>query len=469
MIIFLSACFQQSRLEPESDRDGDGYTEIQGDCNDLNASIAPNVAELCDYLDNNCDGLIDEDLAVTTSFFRDQDGDGYGGAEGEFFQCTPPDGWSFLSGDCDDSNPSIHPDAQGLWSNATTDFDCNGLREPYVRESEPTWDIQLDGMTSLEKGWNNSWRRPLLIGYQRSEVFTLPYPRVVQSFVNVFPYTVQQILPTDDGRLSISIKADSGHEDILFFDGHRDVDENFGASGGIELKEAQLLSWASLGNFWGSGNVLAFSILDHNAQSPDLILIEEDDVYGQFLTVDDLFNMGELFDLEHFSGTIWSLGDRDGDGFTEIAVGKNGAVVLEIYSGGLGGHFIHPRWSLQAETGCDISLSHSPLGTDLLCSSLSGAEQLLFENIGTGLGADLLNATLIPVSPFEIQRISEDNFAWINEDEGIYFSTFADDVQVGYALLQQKGMLLGDWFGQDREEILSYGPSGVHLLELPLD
>ena len=46
-----------------TDADGDGYcSEASGgsDCNDSNSSVHPGASEICDDLDNDCDGLVDE-------------------------------------------------------------------------------------------------------------------------------------------------------------------------------------------------------------------------------------------------------------------------------------------------------------------------------------------------------------------------------------------------------------------------
>jgi len=47
-------------IENWSDSDGDGLTEVEGDCNDSDASIRPGIYEVSDGIDNNCDGEIDE-------------------------------------------------------------------------------------------------------------------------------------------------------------------------------------------------------------------------------------------------------------------------------------------------------------------------------------------------------------------------------------------------------------------------
>jgi hypothetical protein len=57
------------------DNDGDGFTEAWGDCDDEDARIHPNAEEICwDGTDNNCNGLTDEDCNVSCP---DADGDGY--------------------------------------------------------------------------------------------------------------------------------------------------------------------------------------------------------------------------------------------------------------------------------------------------------------------------------------------------------------------------------------------------------
>jgi N-acetylneuraminic acid mutarotase len=47
-------------LGQAGDNDGDGFSECQGDCNDGSAGIHPGSAELCNGLDDDCDGVVDE-------------------------------------------------------------------------------------------------------------------------------------------------------------------------------------------------------------------------------------------------------------------------------------------------------------------------------------------------------------------------------------------------------------------------
>ncbi|HHS96157.1 MAG TPA: hypothetical protein ENJ45_06160, partial [Phaeodactylibacter sp.] len=68
------------------DADGDGFTN-DVDCDDSNATVYPDAPELCDNLDNNCNGSIDEGLASFT-YFLDADGDGFGNANAALDTCA---------------------------------------------------------------------------------------------------------------------------------------------------------------------------------------------------------------------------------------------------------------------------------------------------------------------------------------------------------------------------------------------
>ncbi|MBT9557681.1 MAG: putative metal-binding motif-containing protein, partial [Myxococcales bacterium] len=95
---------------------------VSGDCNDGNAAMAPTLAETCDLLDNNCNGQVDE--GVMSPFYKDNDGDLYGGTSVKE-ACTAPIGYAPDAGDCNDYNPGIHPGATEVCDDL--DGDCDGL------------------------------------------------------------------------------------------------------------------------------------------------------------------------------------------------------------------------------------------------------------------------------------------------------------------------------------------------------
>ena len=59
------------------DDDGDGFSEFDGDCNDQDSRIHPEMEEICDGDDNNCNDEIDEGAVDGIMWYPDDDGDGF--------------------------------------------------------------------------------------------------------------------------------------------------------------------------------------------------------------------------------------------------------------------------------------------------------------------------------------------------------------------------------------------------------
>jgi hypothetical protein len=122
------------------DHDGAGGDAVQacdqpnetvrtgGDCNDEDALVHPGVAELCNGIDDDCDGLVDfDDDLENPTWYGDADGDGYGldtvtkVAPG----CEPPKGYAAAGGDCNDADAAVNPDGQEVCNGY--DDDCDEL------------------------------------------------------------------------------------------------------------------------------------------------------------------------------------------------------------------------------------------------------------------------------------------------------------------------------------------------------
>lgn len=104
------------------DVDGDGF-EYYVDCDDTNPDVYPGATEVCNGIDDNCDGNIDEDLPLFV-YYADADGDGYGNPDITTESCSLPDGYSEDNTDCNDANAAINPGATEICNGI--DDNCNG-------------------------------------------------------------------------------------------------------------------------------------------------------------------------------------------------------------------------------------------------------------------------------------------------------------------------------------------------------
>jgi hypothetical protein len=104
-----------------ADNDGDGYLPSAGDCNDNDPNINPDAVEMCDGVDNNCDGYND-----LTCWDVDNDGDGQ----------------TENQGDCDDRDPYNYTGNFEVCDGADNDCDA-------VADNGLTFDADADGYTSI--------------------------------------------------------------------------------------------------------------------------------------------------------------------------------------------------------------------------------------------------------------------------------------------------------------------------------
>ena len=150
LTFLFSACIDTKIDTPDSslydtDLDDDGFGE--DDCDDSNALVSPAAEELCDGIDNNCNGQIDED--VQSTFYADADGDGFGDENVSTEACEEPEGYSSDFRDCDDTDSSISPAAEERCNDI--DDDCDGMADNGLLMEQYYADSDGDGRSDGEE------------------------------------------------------------------------------------------------------------------------------------------------------------------------------------------------------------------------------------------------------------------------------------------------------------------------------
>jgi hypothetical protein len=144
------------------DNDGDGYgvtgntkclcaasgkyTATQGgDCNDSDASVHPGATETCNGKDDNCNGQTDEEGSTgCTTYYYDNDGDGYGVTANTKCLCSASGKYTATQGgDCNDSDASVHPGATETCNGK--DDNCNGQTDEEGSQGCTTYYYDNDG------------------------------------------------------------------------------------------------------------------------------------------------------------------------------------------------------------------------------------------------------------------------------------------------------------------------------------
>lgn len=121
---FKNQIAQKTRIKVDLTRDrlnpkgGHGKRFTGNDCNDNRRDANPSLAEVCDHIDNDCDGQIDE--GQTIPYYLDADGDNHGDPNRRVAACpidvtnaTDNGEWLVRVGnDCDDTDPTRWLDCQ---------------------------------------------------------------------------------------------------------------------------------------------------------------------------------------------------------------------------------------------------------------------------------------------------------------------------------------------------------------------
>ena len=87
---------------------GDGWSAVGTDCDDFAADVHPEGIEVCNEIDDDCNGRIDDDVPEPTAWYPDTDLDNLGDPTSPpEMQCDPIPNYAPNADDCDDHDSSV--------------------------------------------------------------------------------------------------------------------------------------------------------------------------------------------------------------------------------------------------------------------------------------------------------------------------------------------------------------------------
>lgn len=109
-----------------------GYSGKGGDCADGDPAVHPGAIEICNGKDDDCNGLVDENV-LPVAMWPDDDGDGYYAKQTgtPVMGCGDVPGYAAIGGDCAPRDPRIHPGAVEICNGV--DDNCDGRVDEGVR------------------------------------------------------------------------------------------------------------------------------------------------------------------------------------------------------------------------------------------------------------------------------------------------------------------------------------------------
>lgn len=166
-VLLLVACLngdtEDSASQTFIDADADGYPDTV-DCDDNDSAINPGQEESCNGIDDDCNGLIDEDASDARVYNSDADGDGFGSTTFQIASCDgAPDGYVEDSTDCNDLNAEAFPGAPELCNGE--DDDCDDEVDEELEETVYFQDSDGDGYgdpsatttgCDIAEGWSDN-------------------------------------------------------------------------------------------------------------------------------------------------------------------------------------------------------------------------------------------------------------------------------------------------------------------------
>jgi len=301
-----------------------GYVADASDCDDTDGDVNPGADELCNGVDNDCDGTADEDAADAPDWYRDEDGDGWGNGYDNVEECEQPEGYVYGYGDCDDTDASTYPGAADSWYDGV-DSDCGGDND---------YDADGDGHDSDAYGGTDCDDDDSAVNPEAEEICNGADDDCndqTDEGEDLDGDGSSILCDCDDGDASVYPEADEVCDNGLDEDcdglslecGLSGFTDSSAADATIDGESSERHASATMitGDLNGDGRAdLLIGSPGHDSAYV-AVHVFLDPVYGS-MTVDDAD--AQLVETNNYTGSALAVGDFDGSGLEGILVGDMG-------------------------------------------------------------------------------------------------------------------------------------------------
>ena len=301
---------------------GPGWTEDGSDCDDGDPAVHPGAAEICDLalVDEDCDGQVngaDPDATAPLTWYTDADDDGWGGDEASVSCDAPPDGRP-VTGDCDDADPERFPGAVERCN--LLDDDCDGAADEEVTQA--VWeDADQDGYgdpLAPVQGCD-------LPGFATNgDDCADDDAGINPGAAEICADGVDQDCDGGPGTCDLSGERDSTNADAIFVGGLREDRAGSAIAGVGDIDADGRADW-----------MLGAPTTSVDAVASGAAYLIAGGTTGTLSVATAVARVRGGSPASAIGSAVLGLGDIDGDGFDDIAVGASGATWLDRPGGGV--------------------------------------------------------------------------------------------------------------------------------------